>query len=187
MCPPRNRLPRSERSGGAAVRTRHVTAIGKRTAAVSISEAQHRAAFSKLSPLSDLGAIRNDQPRTSPLAASADLSSPDHQCAVDPAPHHRHHSVLGAFVLAWWLLAAAQGGDAYARAAEHLASPFGKLALAGFSLALVYHLLNGIRHLLWDAGWGFKLPQVYRSGYTVVALTVVLTAAIWFFSMRGGA
>ncbi len=94
---------------------------------------------------------------------------------------------LGAFVLAWWLLAAAQGGDAYARAAEHLASPFGKLALAGFSLALVYHLLNGIRHLLWDAGWGFKLPQVYRSGYTVVALTVVLTAAIWFFSMRGGA
>lgn len=94
---------------------------------------------------------------------------------------------LGAFVLAWWLLAAAQGGDAYARAAERLASPIGKLALAGFSLALVYHLLNGIRHLLWDAGWGFKLPQVYRSGYTVVALTVVLTAAIWFFSMRGGA
>jgi succinate dehydrogenase / fumarate reductase, cytochrome b subunit len=94
---------------------------------------------------------------------------------------------FGAFVLVWWLLAVAQGGDSYARAAECLASPFGKLALFGFSLALVYHLLNGIRHLLWDVGWGFQIPQVYKSGYTVAALTVVFTAAIWFFAMRGGA
>ena len=94
---------------------------------------------------------------------------------------------FGAFVLVWWLLAVAQGGDAYARAAECLASPFGLLALFGFSLALVYHLLNGIRHLLWDAGWGFQIPQVYKSGYTVIALTVVFTAAIWFFALRGGA
>lgn len=94
---------------------------------------------------------------------------------------------LGAFVLAWWLLAVAKGGDAYLSAAACLASPFGKLALFGFSLALVYHLLNGIRHLLWDAGWGFKIPQVYKSGYIVTALTVVFTAAIWFFAMRGGA
>ena len=39
----------------------------------------------------------------------------------------------------------------------------------------------------WDAGWGFQIPQVYKSGYTVAALTVVFTAAIWFFAMRGGA
>lgn len=94
---------------------------------------------------------------------------------------------FGAFVFAWWLLAVAQGGDAYATAAECLASPFGKLALFGFSFALMYHLLNGIRHLLWDIGWGFTLPQVYRSGYTVVALTFVFTAMIWFFAMRGAA
>lgn len=94
---------------------------------------------------------------------------------------------LGAFVLAWWLLAVAQGGDAYGRASACLASPLGKLALFGFSLALMYHLLNGIRHLLWDAGWGFQIPQVYKSGYTVAVLTVVFTAAIWFFAMRGGA
>jgi succinate dehydrogenase / fumarate reductase cytochrome b subunit len=103
---------------------------------------------------------------------------------------HRISGIIlafGAFGLTWWLLAAARGGDAWARAAELLASPFGKLALFGFSLALVYHLLNGIRHLLWDAGWGFSMPQVYRSGYTVVALTVVFTTAIWFFAMRGGA
>jgi succinate dehydrogenase / fumarate reductase cytochrome b subunit len=94
--------------------------------------------------------------------------------------------VAGAFALAWWLMAVARGGDAYARAADCLASPLGLLALAGFSLALVYHLLNGIRHLLWDAGWGFEIPEVYRSGYTVAVLTVVLTALIWFVALGGG-
>lgn len=94
---------------------------------------------------------------------------------------------VGAFGLAWWLLAVAQGGEAYASASDLLASPLGMFALAAFSLALVYHLLNGIRHLLWDIGWGFELPEVYRSGYAVVALTFVLTAAIWFVALRGAA
>ena len=65
-----------------------------------------------------------------------------------------------------------------------LASP-SQLILA--SLALVYHFLNGIRHLLWDAGWGFEIPLVYKSGYTVAALTVVFTAAIWFVALGGAA
>jgi succinate dehydrogenase / fumarate reductase, cytochrome b subunit len=93
--------------------------------------------------------------------------------------------VAGAFALAWWLLAVAAGGPAYARAAECLASPPGLLALAGFSLALVYHLLNGVRHLLWDFGVGFEIPEVYRSGYVVAGLTVVLTAAIWLAALGG--
>lgn len=95
--------------------------------------------------------------------------------------------VVGAFALAWWLLAVAAGGQAYADAAACVASPLGKLVLFGFSLSLVYHLLNGIRHLLWDSGWGFEIPEVYRSGWTVAGLTVVLTALIWFFALRGGA
>lgn len=94
---------------------------------------------------------------------------------------------VGAFGLAWWLLAVARGGDAYAQAAAALASPLGLLLLAGFSLAMVYHLLNGIRHLLWDAGWGLEIPEVYRSGYAVGILTVVLTAAIWFVALGSGA
>lgn len=95
--------------------------------------------------------------------------------------------VAGAFGLAWWLLAVAAGGDAYASAAACLASPLGRIALFGFSAALVYHLLNGIRHILWDAGWGFELPEVYRSGYTVFALTVVFTALIWIVALGGAA
>jgi succinate dehydrogenase / fumarate reductase cytochrome b subunit len=103
---------------------------------------------------------------------------------------HRVSGVIltvGAFVLAWWLLAVATGGDAYVRAAGCLASPLGKFALFGFSLALVYHLLNGIRHLLWDAGWGFEIPEFYRTGWTVAVLTLALTAAIWFVALGGGA
>ncbi len=103
---------------------------------------------------------------------------------------HRISGIIlcfGAFGLAWWLLAAAQGGEAYAQAAGAMASLPGKLALFGFSLALMYHLLNGVRHLLWDTGWGFEIPHVYRSGYAVVGLTIVFTTAIWLFASRGGA
>ncbi len=95
--------------------------------------------------------------------------------------------VVGAFAIAWWLLAVAAGGESYASAAACLAHPLGKAALFGFSLATMYHLLNGVRHLLWDAGWGFEIPEVYRSGYAVFALTVVLTLAIWAVALGGGA
>ena len=86
---------------------------------------------------------------------------------------------VGAFALAWWLLALAAGGETWADAADCLASPLGKLFLFGFTLALMYHLFNGIRHLLWDAGWGFEIPEFYASGWTVAALSVVFTLIIW--------
>ncbi len=101
---------------------------------------------------------------------------------------HRISGVIltvGAFGLAWWLLALAEGGEHYAHAAAVVASPFGLLLLFGFSLALVYHLLNGLRHLLWDMGWGFEISDTYRSGWTVVVLTVAFTAAIWFVVLGG--
>ena len=93
----------------------------------------------------------------------------------------------GAFGLAWWLLAMAAGGEQATQAAACLASPFGRIVLFGFSASLVYHLLNGIRHLLWDAGWGFDIPDVYRSGWAVAVLTLVFTSAIWLVAWPGGA
>ena len=92
---------------------------------------------------------------------------------------------VGIFGLAWWLLALAQGGETFAHAAHLVASPIGLLFLFAFSLSLVYHLLNGIRHLLWDVGWGFDIPDVYRSGWTVAVLTIVFTLAIWFVAFGG--
>lgn len=94
---------------------------------------------------------------------------------------------VGVFGLAWWLLALAKGGETFAHAAHLVASPIGLLFLFAFSLSLVYHLLNGIRHLLWDAGWGFDIPDVYRSGWAVAVLTLVFTLAIWFVAFGGHA
>jgi succinate dehydrogenase / fumarate reductase cytochrome b subunit len=93
----------------------------------------------------------------------------------------------GAFAFAWWLMAMAAGGEPALRAAECLASPLGKLALFVFTASLVYHLLNGIRHLMWDAGWGFEIPDVYKSGYAVAALTVVFIALIWWAALGANA
>ena len=104
---------------------------------------------------------------------------------------HRITGVMlafGAFVLMAWLVAVAGGADSYATFAACAGSPIGKLALLGFAAALVYHLLNGIRHLLWDIGWGFEIPKAYASGYTVLALTVVITGFIaWAGLTAGGA
>ena len=58
---------------------------------------------------------------------------------------------------------------------------FGRLLLFGWTWSLLYHLCNGIRHLAWDSGFGFEIPQFYRSGWTVVVASVVLTLLAWFW------
>ncbi len=93
---------------------------------------------------------------------------------------------VGAFGVAWWLVAVATGGETYANVAGLIASPFGQLVVAAFSACLVYHLLNGIRHLLWDIGYGYEIPKVYATGWSVLVLTVLITAGIWFAALRAG-
>ena len=85
----------------------------------------------------------------------------------------------GTLVLVYWLLAAAAGPEAYASAQALLGSWLGRIVLLVFSFSLFFHLCNGVRHLFWDAGLGFELPDVYRSGWTVVAATGVLTLLTW--------
>lgn len=87
--------------------------------------------------------------------------------------------MAGTLLLTCWLVAAAQGPTTYEILQVQLASPIGKLFLLGWSVCLFYHLLNGIRHLLWDAGWGFELKQAYATGWAVVGGTAVLTLAAW--------
>ena len=86
---------------------------------------------------------------------------------------------LGAILLVWWLVAAATGPNAYLRVQHFLGSWIGLVLLFGWSLALFYHLCNGIRHLWWDSGLGFELRQVYATGWTVIAATIVLTVIAW--------
>jgi succinate dehydrogenase / fumarate reductase cytochrome b subunit len=86
---------------------------------------------------------------------------------------------LGAILLVWWLVAAATGPNAYLRVQHFLRSWIGLVLLFGWSLALFYHLCNGLRHLWWDTGQGLDLPSVYRSGWLVLGSTAILTVVTW--------
>lgn len=84
--------------------------------------------------------------------------------------------VLGAILVVWWFSAAAAGPEAFARADGFLTSWFGIIFLLLPSLlAFWYHFLNGIRHLVWDMGKGLDIPTVYKTGYAVMAGTVILS------------
>jgi len=95
---------------------------------------------------------------------------------------------FGAFLLANWVISATYGPEAFAMAQGLLASWFGRLVLFGMTLSLFFHLGNGIRHLAWDIGKGFELPQVRRSGILVLAFTVIMTLITWVmaYSVAGG-
>ncbi len=94
---------------------------------------------------------------------------------------------IAAFGFSWWIMSIALGGSYAEGAAAVTSSLPGRIVLFLVSLALMYHLFNGIRHLAWDAGFGFRIPQVYTSGYVVLALTLVTTLLIWFLALQGGA
>lgn len=86
---------------------------------------------------------------------------------------------VGTLFLMWWLVSVAAGPEYYAFVAEIAGSIIGRLVLFGFTWALFYHLCNGLRHLYWDAGWGFELESVTRSGWLVIVASVVLTVVAW--------
>jgi succinate dehydrogenase / fumarate reductase cytochrome b subunit len=95
--------------------------------------------------------------------------------------HRASGAVLatGSLLVALWLVALAAGAAVFNPVADAMQHPFGQLVVFGYSLALVYHGLNGIRHLMWDLRIGLEIKQVYQSGYIVLGLTVLVTAALW--------
>lgn len=86
---------------------------------------------------------------------------------------------LGISLLAWWVVSVALGGTPYDRTVWALGSVLGRIFLFGWSLALAFHLLNGLRHLFWDAGYGFAMERVRQSGWAVLVLTIILMAVFW--------
>ncbi len=89
---------------------------------------------------------------------------------------------VGAPLLVFWLIAAASGPQAYSAIQGILNSWLGLLLMFGWTFSFFFHLCNGIRHLVWDAGYGFELHTIYASGWTVVAASMVLTVASWIAS-----
>ena len=95
--------------------------------------------------------------------------------------HRASGAVLatGSLILVIWLTALAAGDNVFSLVTAAVHHPVGQLALFGYSLALGYHGLNGVRHLLWDMRIGLEIGQVYQSGYLVLGLTVIVTAVLW--------
>ena len=86
---------------------------------------------------------------------------------------------VGTVLLVFWLVAAARGPQAFDAFQGFLGSWFGLLLLFGWSVSLFYHLANGVRHLVWDTGYGLDLPSTYASGWAVLVIAGALTVIAW--------
>ncbi|MBN8896092.1 MAG: succinate dehydrogenase, cytochrome b556 subunit [Rhodanobacter sp.] len=93
---------------------------------------------------------------------------------------------VGGLLVVCGLLQLAAGEDSFNRFKGIIGSPVGMVLLFGWSWALFYHLCNGIRHLIQDAGLGYEIPQFVRSSWLSVAGSIVLTAATWAWVMMAG-
>lgn len=91
----------------------------------------------------------------------------------------------GTLLLAWWLIAAASGLEAYQTFANVADSWFGQLVLFGFVWALAFHLLNGVRHLAWDLGYGFEVRTAQMTGWLVIVSSVALAVAAFALAHGG--
>jgi succinate dehydrogenase / fumarate reductase cytochrome b subunit len=87
-----------------------------------------------------------------------------------------------AVALVGWLVAGAAGPQAYSTVHAFIQSWVGQILLFGGTFSFFVHLCGGIRHLVWDAGYGFELRAIYASGWAVVVASAALTAATWIAS-----
>ena len=86
---------------------------------------------------------------------------------------------VGLLAMVWGLLALAAGPERWTAFADCAGSSLGRIVLFGFSWALAYHLLNGIRHLVQDAGHGWSIPEFVRSSWISIIGSAVLVVVAW--------
>jgi succinate dehydrogenase / fumarate reductase cytochrome b subunit len=86
---------------------------------------------------------------------------------------------VGALVVAGWFMALAAGPEAFDGYRALLGSPIGYLVLFGLSFSLLYHLANGIRHLVWDTGRGLEPKTADMTGWAAIVFAIVATVLIW--------
>lgn len=128
-----------------------------------------------------------EQARTAPAARPLSPHLQIYRWPVTMATSIAHRATgialsAGTLVVAWWLLALAAGPqyyDAFSMAARH---PVGQIILFGFVWSLTFHLLNGIRHLAWDIGFGFEVQTANRTGVAVVAISLLLAVAVFAYA-----
>ena len=91
---------------------------------------------------------------------------------------------VGALYLATWVIYAASNPQAYALFQGFNGSIVGRIILGGWLFSAYYHLCNGIRHLFWDAGYGFALKDADRSGWIVIVISLVATVLSWIVGLK---
>ena len=90
---------------------------------------------------------------------------------------------FGLILLVAWIFTLSLGEEYFEYFVMFIKSWFGLLILFGFTFALNYHLCNGIRHLFWDAGYGYEIETVHKSGLAVLVVSFVLTTLIWYLAL----
>ena len=93
----------------------------------------------------------------------------------------------GALLLMLWALSLASGADAYALFTGVAGSLPGKAALIGLTLCAFYHLGNGLRHLAWDSGYGFKPKTADATAWLVFGFALIATILFWSLIAMSGA
>jgi len=78
-----------------------------------------------------------------------------------------------------WVVFLSLGPELFIRFQNFLSSFIGKFLLIGFTWSFCYHLLNGIRHLVWDFGYGYEMKTANISGAAVLLLSFIFTTLIW--------
>ena len=89
---------------------------------------------------------------------------------------------IGAMLVAAWLFAAASGPELYGQFEAIAGSIFGQIILFGFTLSILYHALNGVRHLVWDSGHGFTPSVASFTGFLVLVLAIIGAVAVWLLA-----
>jgi succinate dehydrogenase / fumarate reductase cytochrome b subunit len=92
----------------------------------------------------------------------------------------------GLALLTWWLLAIADGPQAYADFGNAVTHPIGLIVLVGLTWSFFQHTLSGIRHLAMDSGAAFELNTNKRFAILTIVASLLLTAALWAYIILGG-
>jgi len=86
---------------------------------------------------------------------------------------------FGMLLVAWWLVAAASGPNAYANFVWFIGSWIGRLVLLGYTWALLHHMLGGVRHLVWDTLHGFEPAEREMLALATIIGSASLTLILW--------
>lgn len=152
--------------------SRPVSVTGKRTVVASISDNEFK-------PIQVEATMNGKQRPVSPF-----MIGPYYKPQMTSLMSITHRatgvflSIAGVPLLLWWIMATAAGPESYASFNAFAGSLPGKLLVLATVICVCYHLLNGIRHLVWDTGHALEIRTAYRAGWAVLIGTVILAAGL---------